>query len=1458
MSLLSFPAAYDFLCAREGSHDGGGSFGKGFRGLGFTSTIMEETPMKGIWIIVALFFVVAELSLTATAQQGSPAGKFDVDLEYLFYHGGSGYEMSKMVRVDRAGNVYFCGRTGSADFPQIPPAAQPSKYGNPYVVKCGPQGNIIYSICIPVHTNILDVAVGADDALVLLVQGSDLDSLLTPDAQYRSRGAYGLIVLDSAVTISYVSYLPTEGLQEIVDMESDSYGDIYMLAHTYVSPPMATHDAMFPINQGSEDGFIMKFCGPDYSLAYATCFGGAGHEEYTHIAVDDSRIAIVGITWDSGDYPVVNALQTQPAGGMDFILSCLSNDGQRILYSTYLGGSGTERWNASATNYRRLRFDKDGNLYFMGESASRDFPITDTVTSVPPRGKDAIVLCKFSPDGNLRFSTFLASSSSVFGGEMDVDSCGTVILSGYSYSEDFPLVNPIFTTGNSFLAVVDTRDGSMPFSTRTGENLNRIRSCSLTLDGVTVFASGLADAATGLPPTGCLPGPHMVGYDPFFAAFSMPDLCRREALNDYQTTIVEIAIDLEQPDSLRIDLVRNLVLPHVFPLRLTVRNLSSSLSTDSMRVHMKIPDRLEILSGSPPLKFTLNSLAPLEHRVITWFLRPLIDSIPPLTELFIDAFVSQYRICTGSAWEAVRIPVIYTDLTYTEVMCEIALTDSLTLSAEGTRLSSDTATVRVRITNLTDEEAPLNGVQLEVPANTGVTLVPPPGSYVPLTPIPAQGSVDVYWKLRLPSWQFDRSLDLTAVLVDTFDYAWQYCVGHWRIPGASSSICTITAPPLVSCPTGGDCTPSPVEVHLFVENPSDTMRFYSALHLDLSSAPHLTVSPGDSLTRNDFYVRERFRRVFLWDLLPIKGLTENATDTVRAWYLTRADSVLHSCEAVINIEVLTSEVSCGIIAEDSLTVKPDGRSLVEDTVSIMAVFCNSGNIPKTLTHALLTTGRVYILGSEEQTMQEIAAGTHDTLVWLVRVPAFIEERNVDFIVTAYEEGDVEATRCVHVLHVPAVEPFCVVSAPDTLHYDRTTGTYSPAVFEVVARFTNPSDEALSRVQAVLDTSVLRRCRLLSEEVLNTTGIGAGDSWEVSWSMEPLWAAGDEQEEFRVRFTVVARGVETQCTHTLYVEGGIPERILRCETAGHDTVWADIFYERLIPDPVQLQYTLRNDGGSVISLCEIAILTPPMLSLLPGEDSIRQVPDLYPGESFSAEWMLGIIEDLVIPAPWPVRWQTQCGDSIMDLSCDATITILERPPSGVVLSPWILRFEALQNGSLPAAREVRIWTGGGRQPRWIVTDLPVWIDAVPLTGEGEVQMTVQPNTTALALGAHSGEIDFSHTPLCTGDIQVVYVLSTPLAVHPPMPAPELTLGPIYPNPVVNNLKIVIECQTTASTLVTFTVFDLLGREVWRRNINTDHRGKGMARMSTKDLSSGNYILSARAGAASATTMLVIAR
>ncbi len=175
----------------------------------------------------------------------------------------------------------------------------------------------------------------------------------------------------------------------------------------------------------------------DPVLSYSTYLGGSGNDNASAIAVDASGNAYVAGSTNSSDFPTVNPLQAtlKVEGYNTAFVSKLNTTGSALIYSTYLGGSGGDGANGIAV-------DSSGNAYLTGGTGSSDFPTVNPLQAYL-KGNGTAFVSKLDAAGSaLVYSTYLGGSIADYGNGIAVDASGNAYVAGYTYSPDFPTVNP--------------------------------------------------------------------------------------------------------------------------------------------------------------------------------------------------------------------------------------------------------------------------------------------------------------------------------------------------------------------------------------------------------------------------------------------------------------------------------------------------------------------------------------------------------------------------------------------------------------------------------------------------------------------------------------------------------------------------------------------------------------------------------------------------------------------------------------------------------------------------------------------------------------------------------------------------------------------------------------------------------------------------------------------------------
>jgi hypothetical protein len=206
----------------------------------------------------------------------------------------------------------------------------------------------------------------------------------------------------------------------------------------------ATTSSNFPVlnaaqpafgGNGFFDGFVTKMNTFGSGLLFSTYLGGNDYDGARGIALDvNGHACVTGVT-ASSNFPVLSAFQGTRNGLADDAFATRISSAGAIMYSTYLGGSGTDQGSSVAV-------DATGAAYITGSTRSTNFPQVDSLQASLGGESDAFVT-KVTPAGStVEFSTYIGGGSFDDGIAIAVDSGQNAYVAGGTDSSNFPTVSP--------------------------------------------------------------------------------------------------------------------------------------------------------------------------------------------------------------------------------------------------------------------------------------------------------------------------------------------------------------------------------------------------------------------------------------------------------------------------------------------------------------------------------------------------------------------------------------------------------------------------------------------------------------------------------------------------------------------------------------------------------------------------------------------------------------------------------------------------------------------------------------------------------------------------------------------------------------------------------------------------------------------------------------------------------
>ena len=402
--------------------------------------------------------------------------------------------------LDTAGNLYAYGSG-----PVTPGAAQTQNGGgtcvtsngffdfagpctDAYVAKVDPSGNLVFGTWLGGPTADQSTALAVDGAGNVFVTG-------TTGGQFPT--TTNAAIPTSATATAWAAKISSDGSR--------------LLYSTCLPATAATPSAIAIDAQGNAyiagtaatgHAFVVKLSADGSAFLYNAAIGGTGQAAADAITADAAGNVVVAGQTASADFPVSpGALQSHLNGAQNVFIAKLDPTG-RVLFSTYLGGSGTDTPAA-------VGLDATDNIYVAGQTSSLDFPTTpgslQPVAAVPlwNNTSPAGFAARLTADGSaISWSTYVMSvdhptyTTPVPPHEgvtqLAVTASGDTYIAGLT-GAGFPVTAtaPQLCYGgpdmDAFVAHLDSH-GALADATYVGQNVSFVTALSVPGDGSVLLA----------------------------------------------------------------------------------------------------------------------------------------------------------------------------------------------------------------------------------------------------------------------------------------------------------------------------------------------------------------------------------------------------------------------------------------------------------------------------------------------------------------------------------------------------------------------------------------------------------------------------------------------------------------------------------------------------------------------------------------------------------------------------------------------------------------------------------------------------------------------------------------------------------------------------------------------------------------------------------------------------------
>ena len=425
--------------------------------------------------------IPAAYVLNGGRQVGFEVGTYDADkpliidpvLSYSTYLGGNGVDRGFAIAVDGAGNAYVTGGANSTNFPTLNPfqAVFPGGPVDAFVTKLNAAGSaLVYSTYLGGGGDDrgFDIAVDSSGNAYVTGQTDSGDFPRIVPIQVLNRGLSDAFVtkLNAAGNdLVYSTYLGGSSSDFGFGIAVDASGNAHVTGQTNSTDFPTVLPIQFA-NGALGDVFVAKLNAAGTVLLYSTYLGGNGDDCGFRIAVDASGSAYVFGDTTSTNFPTANPVQSARNGAVDAFVTKLNAAANAFVYSTYLGGNGTELGFAIAV-------DASGSAYLTGLTNSSDFPTVSPIQPAFGGGiADAFVTKLNAAGAALVYSTYLGGSFTDAGFAIAVDASGNAYLTGLTDSSNFPTASPIQPANgggdDAFVTKLNAPGDALVYSTYLG------------------------------------------------------------------------------------------------------------------------------------------------------------------------------------------------------------------------------------------------------------------------------------------------------------------------------------------------------------------------------------------------------------------------------------------------------------------------------------------------------------------------------------------------------------------------------------------------------------------------------------------------------------------------------------------------------------------------------------------------------------------------------------------------------------------------------------------------------------------------------------------------------------------------------------------------------------------------------------------------------------------------------
>ena len=222
-----------------------------------------------------------------------------------------------------------------------------------------------------------------------------------------------------------------------------------------------------------------------------TYFGGSAVDDCDAAATDGQGYVYLACHVTSRDLPGITRTELDPGDPMNAYVAKLTPRLDAIDWGVLLAGSGYDGAFA-------ISVDQRGHAYVAGLTMSTDFPVTSNAFQKSYGGGEAdAFFAEIDPDGELKHLSFLGGNGADRAFAIEIESNGSLLLGGATWSTDFPAAErePAGGHADAFVSrLVLTSTPSLSTVVLGGRGYEKITGIAAGRRG-SVFVSGFTESS---------------------------------------------------------------------------------------------------------------------------------------------------------------------------------------------------------------------------------------------------------------------------------------------------------------------------------------------------------------------------------------------------------------------------------------------------------------------------------------------------------------------------------------------------------------------------------------------------------------------------------------------------------------------------------------------------------------------------------------------------------------------------------------------------------------------------------------------------------------------------------------------------------------------------------------------------------------------------------------------------